>query len=86
MQVTATETEIDVGAATLGEIMSALTLKYPHTVIAPTTDIFGSGMADSQMFLDIILDVEGRTGLLFNADSIEIDGSMTPLKMAMAFK
>lgn len=54
--------------------------------IGPTTDIFASGLTDSQGFLDIILEVEGRTTVKFNPESVDFDGPMTPLKMARAFK
>jgi hypothetical protein len=78
--------EVTPDATVLVVIMAALAEKYPGASLNPGTDIFGNGLADSQMFLDMILDVEGKTGLLFNPDSLDFDGAMTPLKMAMAFK
>jgi hypothetical protein len=37
------------------------------------------------MFLDLILDVEGKTGLMFGAETMDFD-RVTPLGLALAFK
>ena len=67
-------------------IVAALSEKHPNTAINSETEIFGSGLADSQMFFDIVMEVERKTGLMFNPDALGFEGEMTPSKMATAFK
>jgi len=70
----------------LAAILGLLTKQYPKERIHRNTDIWGTGLADSQAFLDIIFNVEGTTGWHCEFDLLDFDGPMTPLKMARAFK
>lgn len=72
-------------AMVLAAIIAALSEKHPTVQIEPTLDIWNEGLADSQGFLDLIMDVEAKTGLLFDAESLETD-KVTPVGIAMAFK
>jgi len=67
-------------------VLAVLVSKYPTIQVTDTSDIFASGLADSQEFLDIILEVEGQTGLVFNPEALDFNGIMTPLTLAQAFK
>jgi len=67
-------------------VLAVLTSKYPTIPVTDTSDIFASGLADSQEFLDIILEVEGQTGLVFNPEALDFNGILSPLTLAQAFK
>ena len=72
--------------AALTAIMAALAEKYPTESFSTSTDIFGTGLADSQTFLDILLAVEEQTGTRFDAGMLDFEGEVTPQRMAQAFK
>ena len=72
-------------ATVLAAIMAALSEKRPTVPVEMDTDIFAHGLADSQAFLDLIFDVDGKTGMMFDAETVNFD-KVTPLGLAMAFK
>jgi len=78
--------EVEETAAAMQAVLSILASKYPAVQITPVSDVFANGLIDSQEFLDIILEVEGLTGLVFNPEALDFNGTMTPLTLAQAFK
>ena len=67
-------------------VLAVLANKYPTIQVTGTSPIFDNGLADSQDFVDIILEVEGQTGLVFNAEALDFNGIMTPVRLAQAFQ
>lgn len=67
----------------LAMVMDVLWKSHP----AMTTDTdFQSVGADSQVLLDIIVQVEDSTGTQFNPDAFDLNSAITPLKLSQAFK
>ena len=67
-------------------VMGVLAQKYPDVKINPDTPVFDHGLADSQVILDIILQVEDRAGMQFRPEFFDLDGPLSPLKLSRAFK
>jgi hypothetical protein len=48
-------------------------------------DLIESGLVDSQALLDVILDVEGECGQMFDADGMDFERGVTLRRLAAAF-
>ena len=48
-------------------------------------DLIESGLVDSQALLDIILEVEGAGGWMFDADGMDFERGVTLRRLAAAF-
>jgi len=48
-------------------------------------DLIESGLVDSQALLDVILDVEGECGRMFDADGMDFENGVTLRRLAAAF-
>ncbi len=48
-------------------------------------DLIESGLVDSQALLDVILDVEGASGRMFDADGMDFERGVTLRRLAAAF-
>jgi hypothetical protein len=48
-------------------------------------DLIESGLVDSQALLDVILDVEGECGRMFDADGMDFESGVTLRRLAAAF-
>ena len=53
--------------------------------VGPDADLVDLGILDSQALLDVILDVEQRSGLLFDADGMDFEAGVTLRRLADAF-
>jgi hypothetical protein len=53
--------------------------------IDPDADLIDLGILDSQALLDVILDVEQRSGCLFDADGMDFERGVTLRRLAAAF-
>lgn len=53
--------------------------------IDPDTDLIELGLVDSQALLDIILDVEQQSGILFDAENMEFEDGVTLRRLAAGF-
>ncbi len=53
--------------------------------IGSDDDLVELGLVDSQALLDVILDVEQRSGQMFNADHIDFERGMSLRHLAAAF-
>lgn len=53
--------------------------------IDPDTDLIELGLVDSQVLLDMILDVEQGSGRLFDADGMDFESGVTLRRLAAAF-
>lgn len=49
------------------------------------SDLIELGIVDSQALLDVILEVEGRSGCLFDAEGMDFEGGVTLRRLAAAF-
>jgi len=53
--------------------------------IDPDADLMEYGLLDSVALLDIILEVEQKSGTQFDADGVDLDGGLTLRRLAAAF-